>query len=55
MRREMDHPGPGPDHQPDHQIDHHGHPRAVGGVAVVGVGAEAVAVKGDVRPPDRLL
>ena len=37
------HPGPGP----DHQLDHQGHRRAVG--------AEVMAVQGDVRPPDRLL
>ena len=45
-------PGPGP--CPDNQPDHQGHRRAVGGVAAVGVGAEVVAVQGDVRPPDRL-
>ena len=42
------HPGPDPDHQPDHQC------RAVEGVAAVVVGAEVVAIQGDIRPPDRL-
>ena len=57
MRREMDSPSPSRSRSRSPARSPARSPRTspwVGGVAAVGVGAEVVAVQGDVRPPDTL-